>query len=79
MDKVEMHGRNWSINSDGRDGEDCGTITINNDLVVYAYGGAGGSSGVNLRDNAGYSGSGTGAGGYPAAGIGRWWSGWWSW
>ena len=75
MEMLEVHGR---------DGENCGIITINNTLNVEAYGGAGGSSGINLKDNTGDienggdSGSGIGAGGYPAARnrseeeLGRW-------
>lgn len=59
---------------DGEKGEDCGTIYINDSLTIYAYGGAGGYGGVDITRN-----SGSGAGGYPAAGIGgggaggRWW------
>lgn len=55
---------------DGGDGEDCGTVMIHDSLTVNAYGGAGGSSGILSKENAKDSGSGTGAGGYPAAGIG---------
>lgn len=45
-------------------GEDCGIITISNDLTVYAYGGKGGASG------SGHTSCAPGGGGYPAAGIG---------
>lgn len=60
----------FDINQSGEDGErgeDCGKITINNSLIVNAYGGAGGSGGK-YENIAGSSG--TGGGGYPAAGIG---------
>lgn len=58
------------ISYDGEKGEDCGNINVYNSITVYAYGGAGASSGKLHEDNRSYSGSGTGAGGYPAAGIG---------
>ena len=48
----------------GGTGESCGAVNIYDTVTVYAYGGAGGSGGVN------YKGIGAGAGGYPAAGIG---------
>ncbi len=63
------------VGASGKEGENCGNVEINNNMVVYAYGGAGGSSGQsrsNLDDA-------TGGGGYPGAGIGggrRWWSRW---
>ncbi len=50
--------------SDGESGEDCGEININNTLIVYSYGGAGGSGGIFTAQTGS---SGTGAGGYPAA------------
>ena len=67
---------------DGGKGEDCGIVNIYSSVTVYAYGGAGGSSPTSLN-----FGTNSGAGGYPAAGIGgggagrrRWrlgcWSGW---
>lgn len=55
---------------DGGDGENCGTVIIYDTITVNSYGGAGGSSGILSKENAKDSGSGTGAGGYPAAGIG---------
>lgn len=58
------------ICEDGKDGENCGIINIYNNIQIYAYGGAGGSSGILSGDNRQQTGSGTGAGGYPAAGIG---------
>lgn len=48
----------------GKDGENCGTVNVYSKLSVYAYGGSGGSGGINT-----YGASG-GAGGYPGAGIG---------
>jgi len=50
---------------DGEQGENCGSVNIHNNLIVYAYGGSGGASipGTNAY-------AGTGGGGYPAAGIG---------
>ena len=51
--------------SDGKAGENCGTLCIYDELEIYAYGGAGGASGYDSTNN-----SGSGAGGYPAAGIG---------
>ena len=44
-------------------GEDAGNININNSIIVYAYGGAGGDGCLS-------NGGGSGSGGYPAAGIG---------
>lgn len=67
-------GYDENSGKDGEKGEDCGTIYINDSLTIYAYGGAGGYGGVDTTRN-----SGSGAGGYPAAGIGgggaggRWW------
>ncbi len=55
---------------DGGDGESCGKLFIHDTITVYAYGGAGGSGGVYLSTTGS---SGTGGGGYPAAGIGRRW------
>ncbi len=51
--------------SDGKAGENCGTLCIYDELEIYAYGGAGGAGGYDSTNN-----SGSGAGGYPAAGIG---------
>lgn len=53
----------------GQDGENCGIVNIT-DTTIYAYGGAGGSSGVMHDDSRETTGSGIGAGGYPGAGIG---------
>ncbi len=44
----------------GQPGEDCGEVKIWNNLIVYAYGGAGGFAGGGTDGN-----SGTGGGGYP--------------
>lgn len=72
--KSSIIGYDGNSGRDGEKGEDCGTIYINDSLTIYAYGGAGGYGGVDTTRN-----SGSGAGGYPAAGIGgggaggRWW------
>ena len=50
---------------DGGKGEDCGNVKISNSIIVYAFGGGGGSSPTSLN-----YGTNSGAGGYPAAGIG---------
>ena len=58
--------------TDALDAENCGTINIYDSLTVTAYGGAGGSGGIYSKTS---HNSGTGGGGYPAAGIGgrrRW-------
>ena len=64
----EGHGGEYTdeyrVCENGKDGENCGNVNIYNSLVLYAYGGAGGSGGINTAGNSG------GAGGYPAAGIG---------
>ncbi len=69
LDGLVLIGTAWDLRQSGTDGlsgENCGLININDQLVIYAYGGAGGSGGLaSLFD------SGTGGGGYPAAGIGR--------
>lgn len=72
-------GSNLDETRNGGDGENCGNVMIFGDLTVNAYGGAGGSSGTLTGENKKWSGSGTGAGGYPAAGIGgrrSWWRSW---
>ena len=53
----------------GEDGENCGIVVINDYIRVYSYGGAGGGAALT-----GSTDSGSGAGGYPGAGIGRRWS-----
>lgn len=50
--------------ANGGNGENCGKVNIYNSVKLYAYGGAGGSGAKGTREN------GSGAGGYPAAGIG---------
>ena len=63
---------NTNSSFDGENGESCGIIKIENDIKVFAYGGAGGSGGNGVNASAG------GAGGYPGArdwseaGAGRW-------
>ncbi len=52
------------IAENGGQGENAGNINIYNNIMIYAYGGAGASGGTST------DGSGGGAGGYPAAGIG---------
>ena len=51
---------------DGEAGENCGEVNIYNNLMVYAYGGGGGSAPKSLN-----FGTSTGGGGYPAAR--NWW------
>ena len=51
----------------GSDGENCGKVNIYDSVRIYSYGGAGGGASLT-----GSMDSGAGAGGYPAAGIGRW-------
>jgi uncharacterized membrane protein YgcG len=53
-----------------KNGEDCGEVNIYNTVTVIAKGGAGGSGGLFSGLNASDTGSGTGGGGYPGAGIG---------
>ena len=38
---------------DGEDGEDCGIVTISNDIKVYAYGGSGAEGGPGISGGAG--------------------------
>ena len=67
--------------------ENCGEVNIYNSLTIYAYGGGGGSGGPGSLTVGGRDGSSGSAGGYPAAGIGRWRSRrrwwklllWWRW
>ena len=71
-DSNELHYEDQHIGlgrsgTDGFAGQNCGTININNDVIVYAIGGAGGSGGT---PNPVSKGSGAGGGGYPGAGIG---------
>ena len=57
----------YFYSDDGYEGEDCGNVSIGGKIILYAYGGMGGSS--NSVENASTD-SGSGGGGYPAAGIG---------
>ena len=56
----------YDCGEDGEKGEDCGNVNIYDSITVLAFGGRGGAGGDSLGSN-----SGGGAGGYPAAGIGR--------
>lgn len=53
IERNSYHNTLNSCGSDGEKGEDCGVIKLHNDITVFAYGGAGGGSGLNKAVSSG--------------------------